>query len=285
MRYISSLFVFGLIPAFLSSVAAQTWTSCNPLNTTDCPTDPALGTNYTFQFSNSSAASVWNTTAGSIHYGDDGAQFIVNQRGDAPTIQSEFYIFFGVVEVWLKAATGQGVVSSIVLESDDLDEIDWEFLGGNTTHAETNYFGKGNTTSYDRAIYYPVDKPQENFHNYTVEWTAEKIDWSIDGAVVRTLKYSDANGGANFPQTPMNVRLGIWAGGDSANSNGTIEWAGGLVDYSKGPYTMSVNKARVTDYSTGSEYKYGDKTGSWQSIQKIKYVRFSTFLSDSIRLI
>ena len=213
---------------------------------------------------------MWNTTAGSIDYGDDGAQFIINERGDAPTIQSEFYIFFGVVEVWLKAATGQGVVSSIVLESDDLDEIDWEFLGGNTTHAETNYFGKGNTTSYDRAIYYPVDNPQENFHNYTTEWTAEKIEWSIDGTVVRTLNYSDANGGANFPQTPMNVRLGVWAGGDSANSNYTVEWAGGPVDYTKGPYTMIVNKARVTDYSTGSEYKYGDKTGSWQSIQKIK---------------
>ncbi|KAL9100290.1 MAG: hypothetical protein Q9187_009384 [Circinaria calcarea] len=188
-------------------------------------------------------------------------------RGETPTIQSNFYIFFGVVEVWMKAATGQGVISSIVLQSDDLDEVDWEFIGGNNTHAQTNYFGKGNTTSYDRAVYYPVDKPQEYFHNYTTLWTAEKLEWYIDGNLVRTLLYKEANQGKNFPQTPMNVRIGVWAGGDSANRNGTIEWAGGLTDYKKGPYTMYVQSTRVTDFSTGSEYKYGDKTGSWQSIQ------------------
>lgn len=45
-------------------------------------------------------------------YGPDGAEFTIAQKGDAPTIQSKFYIFFGEVEVWLKAAPGHGVVSS-----------------------------------------------------------------------------------------------------------------------------------------------------------------------------
>jgi Glycosyl hydrolases family 16 len=40
-------------------------------------------------------------------------------------MMSNHYIFFGRVETWLKSAPGQGIVSSIVLESDDLDEIDW----------------------------------------------------------------------------------------------------------------------------------------------------------------
>ena len=258
---------FGLLSALLAPVAAQTWTSCNPLNTTNCPTDKALGTNHTFDFTQSTAGDTWNTTAGIINYGDSGAEFTINTRGDAPTTQTKFYIFFGEVEVWMKAATGKGVVSSIVLESDDLDEVDWELIGGNNTHAETNYFGKGNTTSYDRAKWYPVDKPQENFHNYTTRWTADQIEWFIDGSSVRVLKYDDTNGGKNFPQTPMNVRLGIWAAGDSANNNYTIQWAGGETDYSKGPYTMYVKNARITDFSSGSEYSYGDKTGSWQSIK------------------
>lgn len=167
----------------------------------------------------------------------------------------------------MKAASGQGIISSIVLESDDLDEIDWELMGGNTTHAETNYFGKGNTTSYDRAIYYPINKPQENFHNYTIDWSAEKIDWLIDGTLVRSLKYAEANGGHNFPQTPMNLRLGIWAGGDPSMPNGTVEWAGGATDYSQGPYTMWVNSIKVKDASKGSTYTYSDKSGSWQSIK------------------
>ena len=169
----------------------------------------------------------------------------------------------------MKGAHGQGVISSIVLESDDLDEVDWEMMGGNNTHVETNYFGKGNTTSYDRAIYYPVDTPLDTFHNYTVHWTSAQIEWYIDSVLVRTLNYADANGGNNYPQTPMTVRLGIWAGGDPSLPNGTIEWAGGLTDFTKGPYTMYVQNVTAKDYSTGSAYHYSDKSGSWQSIKTI----------------
>lgn len=88
--------------------------------------------------------------------------------------------------------------------------------------------------------------------------------------MVRTLSATDslANYGKNYPQTPMFVKIGIWAGGDpTMNNAGTVEWAGGDVDYSKGPYTMTVQNVEVHDYSSGSMYTYGDKSGSWQSIQ------------------
>ncbi|KAL8727794.1 MAG: hypothetical protein Q9181_005580 [Wetmoreana brouardii] len=259
----------SLLTTLLAPVAlSQTFTSCNPLNTTTCPPNPALSTNHTYDLTVSSfGSSTWNTTAGLLTYTRSGAEFTIATRGDAPTIQSQFYIFGGEVEVWMRAAEGQGVVSSIVLQSDDLDEVDWELLGGNNTHAQTNYFGKGNTTSYDRAVWYPVADPQGGFHNYTTRWTKEKLEWFIDGATVRTLKYEDANGGENFPQSPMNVRLGVWAAGDRENNNYTVEWAGGKTDYDKGPYTMVVQSVRVTDFSDGKEYRYGDMTGSWDSIK------------------
>lgn len=172
----------------------------------------------------------------------------------------------------MRAATGQGIISSIVLESDDLDEVDWEFLGGNGTHAESNYFGKGNQTTYDRAIYHPVGTDvRDNFHNYTVDWTSEKLDWYIDGVKVRTLPYAAANGGHNYPQTPMTVRIGIWAGGDvDNNAKGVVEWAGGATNFSAVPFTMYVQSAQVNDYSSGKEYEWTDRTGSWQSIKAIQ---------------
>ncbi len=110
----SLLLCISLLSAVVAPAAAQTWTNCNPLNQTDCPTDTALGiSNATFDFTKSSAQSnLWNITAGNIVYGPDGAEFTIAQKGDAPTIQSKFYIFFGEVEVWLKAAPGHGVVSS-----------------------------------------------------------------------------------------------------------------------------------------------------------------------------
>lgn len=42
----------------------------------------------------------------------------------------------------MKSAAGQGIISSIVIQSDDLDEIDWEWIGSNNTIAQSNYFGK-----------------------------------------------------------------------------------------------------------------------------------------------
>jgi len=264
-----SFYAFALLLALFSFANAQTWTNCDPLNKT-CPGDIALGiSNAAFDFTEGLDSNVWNVTAGAITTGSNGAEYVIKKRFDSPTIQSEFYFMFGVVEVHMQAATGQGIISSIVLESDDLDEIDWELMGGNTTHVETNYFGKGNETSYDRAIYYPVTVgggPMETYHNYTVVWTSEKLEWWVDSSLVRTLAYADANGGNNYPQTPMTLRLGIWAGGDASNSEGTIAWAGGATDYSKVPFTMLVKNATVSDYGTGKLYTYSDTSGSWQSI-------------------
>ena len=88
----------------------------------------------------------------------------------------------------------------------------------------------------------------------------------MDDKVVRTLQFADANGGSNYPQTPMNVRIGIWAGGDPNNAEGTIEWAGGETDYSKAPYTMVLEKVEVRNENPGSSYSYGDMTGGFESI-------------------
>jgi len=75
--------------------------------------------------SGDSAFDSWTTTAGTVNSTSQGAAFIINEKGDAPTIESNFYFFFGYVEVKMKIASGTGIISSIVFESDDLDEIDW----------------------------------------------------------------------------------------------------------------------------------------------------------------
>ncbi|KAJ9662358.1 hypothetical protein H2198_001492 [Neophaeococcomyces mojaviensis] len=260
-----------LVPAVLAlctTALAQISSDCNPMNAT-CSPNQGLGiSNYSINFAEYETSSrVWNWTAGKATYDGNGAAFTVNKRGDTPTVKTRFYIFFGQVEVIMKAAPGQGIVSSIVVLSDTLDEIDWELIGGNNTHVQTNYFGKGNTTSYDRAVWHPISNPQEEYHNYTLDWSKEKLDFYIDSQIVRTLKYEDANGGLNYPQTPSDVRLGIWAGGDSKNDKYTIEWAGGETDYSKGPFNMYVQSLRISDASTGTQYTYGDRSGSMGSIQ------------------
>lgn len=166
----------------------------------------------------------------------------------------------------MKAAPGRGIVSSVVLQSDCLDEIDWEWLGADASQVQSNYFGKGITGSYNRGAFHPNAGNQNAFHTYTIEWTSQQIVWQIDGMTVRALGYSDAAQG-QYPQTPMQLKLGAWSGGDPSNSQGTITWAGGSTDYSAGPYTMQVKSIVVNDYSTGSSYSYGGTDGSWQNVK------------------
>jgi hypothetical protein len=106
---------------------AQTSTSCQPLNQT-CPSDMALGQFAQFNFTTNDAnPAVWNASSTPVSFSStNGAEFTITQSGDAPLMQTTFYIFFGTVSVTMKAASGTGIVSSIVMLSDDLDEIDWE---------------------------------------------------------------------------------------------------------------------------------------------------------------
>lgn len=260
-----------LAAALLSSsviypVVAQLATQCNPLNTT-CPPDPALSTSHTFYFNATPPAGTFNTTAGTVDYSfDKGAAFTIDKKGVSPTLISNFYFFFGRTEVHLKAAPGTGVISSIVWSSDVLDEVDWEFKGGNTTHTFTNYFGKGEPDFRNAGDHAVNGGVQADYHNYTSTWTKEKLEWYLDGELIRTLLPQDANNTHFYPQTPMKLSLGIWAGGDPDMPKGTIEWAGGQTDYAE-PYTMYVKSAAVEDYSTGTEYSYSDHSGSWESIK------------------
>jgi len=204
---------------------------------------------------------------GSASYTGAGAGLILGKKGDNPTLETTGYMFFGSLEVTLKAAPGQGVVTSIVMLSDSLDEIDWELVGGNAGQVQSNYFGKGDTSSYDRAAWHNIASPQTIFHTYKVDWTPSAMTLSVDGAVVRALNYKDAQGGTRYPQSPMKVRLGIWAGGDPSNGQGTVDWAGGLTDFSKVPYTMYVQNVKIVNYSPAKSYSFGDNSGDYPSIK------------------
>lgn len=234
-----------------------------------CPPKPGLPVSrYSHDFiTQGPDDGAWKSIgAGPISTTQSGLGFTISKRFDAPTVASAWYFFFGRAEVHIRAAWGTGIVSAIVLESDDLDEIDWEFIGGAPNEVQTNYFGKGNTTTWDRGGRHGVQDTQHSTHNYTIDWNPQAITWYIDGYPVRTLNYQDAVGGLNFPQTPMRLKLGIWAGGDPDNAKGTIEWAGGETDYSKCPFTMYVERVSVTNAYPASSYVYGDYSGSWGSI-------------------
>ena len=254
-----------------------------------CPPDTALGKSVNIDFT--SGASDSFTAQGNPTYGSNGASFTVAASGDSPLLVSKWYIMFGHVEFSVKAAPGVGIVSSAILQSDDLDEIDFEWLGYDDNNVQTNYFGKGETTTYNRGATNPAPGNQGGFHTYTIDWTADQIVWQVNGQTIRTLTPS-STGGYPYPQTPMMIKVGSWSGGDPSNPVGTVresyalvvckrdcllisgtEWAtgttGAYTNYAAGPYTMEVQSIAVTDYSTGSQYKYTGTDGTWQDITAV----------------
>ncbi|RSL95479.1 hypothetical protein BHE90_001632 [Fusarium euwallaceae] len=258
-----------LAAGLIASAAAQTYSDCNPMKKTSCSADEALSSSsYSVDFTNGADDDAWESIGeGDVEYTSEGAEFTINEKGDAPTIQTNWYIFFGRLEVHLKAASGTGIVSSAVLLSDVLDEVDWEWLGGSSEEVQTNYYGKGNSTSDTRSETFAAAGSQTASHNYTIYWTKETCVWYIDGTAVRTLNYADALGGENYPQTPMRIKLGIWAGGDSDNAEGTITWAGGETDYDDAPFTMVVESVKIENFNPAASYTYGDQTGDYGSIE------------------
>ena len=207
--------------------------------------------------------------AGNPTYDDEGVTFTVAGSGQAPQLMSVFYIMFGRVEITMKAAHGAGIVSSLVLQSDTLDEIDFEWLGADPHEVQSNYFGKGQVTDYNRGQFHQMEKNnQEEFLTYIFDWTKDRTEFYVDGTLVRTLTFDEADDN-QYPQSPMQVKFGAWSGGDPANPPGTVEWAKGPTDFADGPFHMVVRDVKVTDYSTGKEYRYTDNSGNWESIEAV----------------
>lgn len=172
----------------------------------------------------------------------------------------------------MRAAKGAGIVTSLVLQSDDLDEIDWEWLGSDSQSdvVQTNYFSRGNTSTYDRGANFNVDDVLDTFHTYSLDWTQERLIWSVDGTAVRTLENKGLTGAYAFPQTPMQIKLGTWCGGCSKDE-GTVQWAGGEPDFSQGPFDGYYQSVVIQDYSNGVDnaksYRWTDASGSYESIE------------------
>ncbi|CAI0643722.1 unnamed protein product [Colletotrichum noveboracense] len=272
MRYAALSLALGL-------ASAQTFSVCNPVKGETCPGNPAFGSEGNYNFRDAKSIDDLESffiVDGGVKYNpkvmsfsdETGGQMTIFEEANAPTLTSKNYLFFGKVEVELQAAPGRGIVTSIVLQSDALDEIDWEFVGADQNHVQTNFYALG-INDYTRAKYYEVDfNPMTTFHTYTLEWTRDSLIFSIDGKEYRTATPAEGN----YPQTPMQLKLGTWVGGKGPNQ-GTIDWAGGMAEWDKAPFAAYYRSVKIWDYAGGDkvgatsyEYKPGSD-GSWQSIQ------------------
>lgn len=127
---------------------------------------------------------------------------------------------YGRYEVIMTPARGEGVISSFFTYTGPYfgtqhDEIDFEFLGRDTTKVWLNRFVDGQKLpgqwldlGFDAA---------EAPHLYAFEWTPEAITWSVDGRELLKVSAEDTA----LPTTPSKIYFNIWAGGEKQK-----DWSG-----------------------------------------------------------
>lgn len=77
--------------------------------------------------------------------GNNGLLLTMAQDTVGTLLQSTHYVWYGSVCATLRTSQGQGVVTAFILMSDVKDEIDFEFVGVDINHAQSNFYSQGVT--------------------------------------------------------------------------------------------------------------------------------------------
>ncbi|KAI0825608.1 glycoside hydrolase [Irpex lacteus] len=197
----------------------------------------------------------------------DGVNDIV---AEGATVNSTFTVQYGKISFEVAAPIVPGVVTAAIMLAEGHDEIDVELLGGDPRHWQSNIF---TTSPKDQEPLWGVfgeieDLPKksdiDSTHTYTIDWNEDRIVWSVDESVVRTLRkceylnlvcflmqymwnypnyFTMINGTYHYPSHAARIQLGIW---DASNPAGTSEWARGPIEWSKVPHKMTATFRSVT---------------------------------------
>lgn len=111
----------------------------------------------------------------------------------------------------------QGIVAAFITLSPTRDEIDWEMTTNNPQNAQTNYYYHWTTVPrYDNGknAKVPSNFTTSDYHDYSINWTPTRIDFEIDGQLIRTVERSSTlglDGAYQFPSTPARIQLSVWS--------------------------------------------------------------------------
>ncbi|SNX81643.1 related to UTR2 - cell wall protein [Melanopsichium pennsylvanicum] len=197
---------------------------------------------------------------GSVESVKSGTKMLLTKDGVAKQgtlLSSTRYWYYGQASAVMKHSSWAGVVNTFIGMSQTKDEIDWEFVKSDQD-VETNYYWTGDPEGYTHGFTVPnstlnsISQPRfsaNDWHTYTIDWSPNRLRWLIDGTIVRTLyrknTFNKNDGLYHYPSSPMRLQLSIWGAGDGTFPQGTVDWAGGLIDWSKAPNGRFVNMVKT----------------------------------------
>ncbi|XP_064936891.1 probable xyloglucan endotransglucosylase/hydrolase protein 28 isoform X2 [Musa acuminata AAA Group] len=152
----------------------------------------------------------------------------LDQRTGAGFASQDLYLHgFFSASIKLPSDYAAGVVVAFYMSNGDIfekthDELDFEFLGnirGREWRVQTNVYGNGSTAIGREERYGLWFDPTEDFHQYSILWSDDKILFYIDNTPIREVIRTQAMGG-QFPSKPMSLYATIWDGSNWATLGG-----------------------------------------------------------------
>ncbi|EUC39984.1 glycoside hydrolase family 16 protein [Bipolaris oryzae ATCC 44560] len=227
----------------------------------------------------------WQSQGDPTPYTDPGtgkkSTLLTMAQGSSGTLlASTHYVWYGKICSKVSSAQGKGVVTAFILMSDVKDEIDFEWVGADINNVQSNYYSQGVTVyTNGKNLTVPNGNAVEKEHKYCIDWTEDTLTWSVDDQELRKLERSDTwnstAGRFDYPQTPARVMLSLWPAGLPTNAKGTVEWAGGEIDWNSpymvnGYYAARFSEVTIECYDPPPQaqikgkktYKYTDKAGT-----------------------
>jgi beta-glucanase (GH16 family) len=97
------------------------------------------------QYLGDSSKANWVSSGKPVVYNNDAILLTMAPDTVGTLLTSTAYVWYGKISATLTTSQGAGVVTAFILMSDSRDEIDFEFVGVDVQHAQSNFYAQGIT--------------------------------------------------------------------------------------------------------------------------------------------
>jgi hypothetical protein len=157
--------------------------------------------------------------------------------GQGVRLSSTRYVQYGKFTARIAASNVPGIVTTMITMSNNHDEIDLEYVGKDAANVQSNIFFKGIPELGSHSGTHDLNgTPSTEFHELTIDWKHNSIEFLIDGVSKRTHKKDgpesllDKDGEKReapwFPVEASQFQVSIWDAGVNEWAGGPVVWGG-----------------------------------------------------------
>ena len=241
-----------------------TTSSCSPSSDLK-KTEPAYSLLWADEFNGTSVdMNNWNYNIGGEGWGNNEQEYYTDKNatieegnlvitGKAEQVGSNGYtssrlttktkheFIYGKIEARIKIPAGQGLWPAFWMLGANIDAAGWPVCGEidvmEHINADSVFYGTLHWVNNEKVSSgnHMTAVPEE-YHVYGIEWTADAIDWYIDGSKFHSVNIKDSINSTEEFHKPFFILLNLAIGGN---------WPGQIIDTTKIPARMLIDYVRV----------------------------------------